>query len=499
MMKAYSYVRFSTPNQLLGDSQRRQLDASRTYATEHGLELVDELLDLGISAFRGKNVAEGALGAFLDAVKAGKIERGSWLIVESLDRLSRQEVTKALTLFLEIINSGVTIHTLADDQTYTPGRVELTGLIVSLVSMSRSHEESKIKGQRVAAAWANKRASGKPMTAMCPSWLRLESGEFVVIEERARVVRAMFEDHASGLGIYLIVKRLNQEKVPTFARSPTWGFSTVAKYLSSRAVLGELVAKGRPTIVGYYPAIVDEELWHRARADRAARRRGGGPRGVRVSNVFTSVAKCGNCGSSMLLDHGSLICLGAKRGHGCAVMTRWPYVHFERQFLRWIEEIELESLVRTDDKRAELDRSIQSLEGRRIEVTQERDKLLQVLLVHDADYIVAKLKEVEARVSVIEAELREKTDERASAIPVDGLALKELIKHLQSQGADTVGGQAEDRSSLTDPDHLFKMRALVASRIRSLVESLVVTVESEVGRWFVVEFRSGGTHVVFDN
>lgn len=90
---AYSYVRFSTPQQLKGDSLRRQLEASERYVTENGLVL-DETLnlrDLGISAFRGKNVERGALGAFIKAIETGKVKEGSYLIVESLDRLSREK------------------------------------------------------------------------------------------------------------------------------------------------------------------------------------------------------------------------------------------------------------------------------------------------------------------------------------------------------------------------------------------------------------------------
>src|SRR5437879_2330587 len=64
--KAYSYLRFSTPDQLKGDSQRRQLEAARSYAREQGLELDEELTfhDLGVTAFRGKNANVGMLARF---------------------------------------------------------------------------------------------------------------------------------------------------------------------------------------------------------------------------------------------------------------------------------------------------------------------------------------------------------------------------------------------------------------------------------------------------
>src|SRR5260370_19931998 len=69
--KAYSYVRFSTPDQMKGDSFERQTRKAAEYASAHGLDLDTTLTfrDLGVSAFRGKNAQTGALTAFVDAVE----------------------------------------------------------------------------------------------------------------------------------------------------------------------------------------------------------------------------------------------------------------------------------------------------------------------------------------------------------------------------------------------------------------------------------------------
>jgi hypothetical protein len=50
--RAYSYIRFSTPEQAKGDSLQRQTDAARAWAARHGLELDEELTfrDEGVSA-----------------------------------------------------------------------------------------------------------------------------------------------------------------------------------------------------------------------------------------------------------------------------------------------------------------------------------------------------------------------------------------------------------------------------------------------------------------
>src|SRR6266581_6112762 len=104
--RAYSYVRMSTKVQSKGASKARQLEDSARYAAEHGLELVREeeaYEDIGVSAFKGQNVQSGALGRFLKAVRERKINPGSYLLVESLDRLSRQSPFDAANMMREIV------------------------------------------------------------------------------------------------------------------------------------------------------------------------------------------------------------------------------------------------------------------------------------------------------------------------------------------------------------------------------------------------------------
>ena len=80
------------------------------------------LADEGVSAYRGRNIEEDkGLGGFLFACRAGLIERGSYLLVESLDRVSRMEPYYAQRLLGDIVvEGGVTIVTLNDAQAYIP-------------------------------------------------------------------------------------------------------------------------------------------------------------------------------------------------------------------------------------------------------------------------------------------------------------------------------------------------------------------------------------------
>jgi hypothetical protein len=58
---AYSYIRFSSAEQALGDSYRRQREKADAWAAENGYVIRDTLEDLGVSAFRLKNLKEGPL------------------------------------------------------------------------------------------------------------------------------------------------------------------------------------------------------------------------------------------------------------------------------------------------------------------------------------------------------------------------------------------------------------------------------------------------------
>ncbi|MBL1822880.1 recombinase family protein, partial [Klebsiella pneumoniae] len=60
----------------------------------------------------------GAFGEFLAAVESGVIEAGSVLLVESLDRVSRQDIDTARERLRKILLAGVDVVTLADNSWY---------------------------------------------------------------------------------------------------------------------------------------------------------------------------------------------------------------------------------------------------------------------------------------------------------------------------------------------------------------------------------------------
>src|ERR1039458_3975074 len=118
---AISYIRFSSRKQAPGVSVERQTELTRDFCHRHKLNLDESrsILDPALSGFRGANTAQGNLGTFIKAVKAGKIEVPIVLCVEALDRITRHETTEAVHLFTELILLGVQIGLVSDDKIIT--------------------------------------------------------------------------------------------------------------------------------------------------------------------------------------------------------------------------------------------------------------------------------------------------------------------------------------------------------------------------------------------
>lgn len=347
--KAYSYIRFSTPEQAMGDSKRRQVEKAEQYALANGLELVDEqFTDLGVSAYRGRNKKHGALGDFRQAVDEGAVEPGSYLLVESMDRLSREIPHVATYLLVEICDSGITVVTLNDGRVYdkeTLRREPMAFLIAYLVA-ARANDESETKSRRLREVWKHKKAlataNKTPMTKRIPAWLsmRPDRSGFDVIEDRANIVRRIFEESEQGAGQHSIANRLNTDAIETFGdgtrKAAFWHRSYVAKILKNPAVFGtftphetrevdgQKVRDPLPPIPDYYPAIVSEEQFGRVNGRRG---RQAPPMRIKkgeVSNILAGLAVCPLCESTMTrVNKGKgngkpyLVCTKAKSGAGC--------------------------------------------------------------------------------------------------------------------------------------------------------------------------------------
>ena len=450
--KAFSYLRMSTEEQLKGDSLRRQKTASAAYAEEHNLELVDSLEDIGVSAFKGKNRKSGALKVFLDLVEEGKIPSGSFLLVESLDRLSRERVTEPLGLLLQLISNEITVVTLSDGKKYHDD-VEPMDLMYSLIIMMRAHEESEMKSFRVREAWKNKRTNmlKKPMTATCPGWLQLnkEKNQFEPIAERVEVVRRIFEMTLKGMGRNVIARTLNEEDVPTFSkRGKGWYGATVQKIRHNIAVMGYYPVGGNRLVggipdestKGYYPQIIAEDIFYQAQASVKGRGRKAGNKGKYFANLFQGLAFCSECGAPMrMLSKGHhkakvYLCSSVHMGKECDHRVRHKAAFIERKFFNASIPINYDFF---DDKpsRKELAQGKRDRLEHAIKTNEHKiDEILELNL-SEVETVKAKIQSLNDDIQRMKIELVEvkKDLQRSDRSPLEAFNVtQELSKKLEA-------------------------------------------------------------------
>jgi DNA invertase Pin-like site-specific DNA recombinase len=365
---AYSYIRFSDPSQAAGDSLRRQTEKAADWCEDNGVRLDTALTlrDLGRSAFRGKhreNPDRHALAAFLQLVEQGKVPRGSYLVVEALDRLTREDIQPALLLVLGLLQAGVRIVQLIPvAQVYTD-RSGPHEVMLMIVELMRGHSESKAKSDRVGAAWTQRRKKARErsglLTRRLPAWVEERGGRPALIPERAAVVRRVFELAGTGHGLYAIMRLLTDEKVPAFGPSGRWSISYIDLILRDRRALGELQPRGQggkpegDPIKDYFPRVVSDEAWERARLGAQERYRRPG-RVTADVNIFQGLLKGAKDGASYTVGKETgagkpyriLRSVAPRLGMGSAYS--FPLATFEVAVLTCLKEIDPHEILNGD-------------------------------------------------------------------------------------------------------------------------------------------------------
>ena len=351
--KAYSYIRFSQLSQGKGSSIERQSELAKQWAVLNGYELCEPIVDRGKSGFTGEHVHTGNLGKFLTLVEKGYYEKGSVLIVESLDQLGRDEALNAINRFTQILMAGIDIVTMIDvvdedkaefsDDDVKKRAERYTGSIPyakmgDVVSiMAAAHNESVKKARRsiINQERARERAQkhGWGITTKCPEWVEYYKDEITEtiggVEKKRKVIKFKEKEKRIEIlqgaidayidnneGLSLIAKRFNKT-VSTWGKAKQWQKTSFSRIFRNRQLIGEyqpykmgVDEKGRPSkraehripagppIENYYPAVIDEVRFKELQGVIEYRRNNVRKRG-KAYYLIPRLSTCGYCGNSM--------------------------------------------------------------------------------------------------------------------------------------------------------------------------------------------------------
>jgi hypothetical protein len=380
----HPYARISDPEQRKGGGLVRQTEDEETLAKINefcrlfGFKLSKRFrIDDGVSAWQGLNASpEHELGQFLAEAKRGLIPAGDCLILENYDRLSRQDPWAAIGLVNDLRQLGIHVGRLDRMKLLRCDSTDYGDFFEAAVEFMRGNSESNAKSDRNGSEWRRKRKAAREskavMTHQLPAWVREENGKLVLIPDRAAVVRRIV-DLAADQGLFAIRRLLENEKVPAFGANVVrakrkrsafcgrWSVSYLHTILTDRRALGEFQPRGPggepdgQPIPDYFPRVVSDEAWKRARRGMEERHRKPG-RVTDEVNVFGGLLRDARTGESYAVGkemgqgkpYRSLRSTAPRSGAGKAYA--FSLAAFEGAVLQCLKEIDPHKILNGDDK-----------------------------------------------------------------------------------------------------------------------------------------------------
>jgi DNA invertase Pin-like site-specific DNA recombinase len=375
--------------------------------------------DLGISGRHEANLDPeiGALGTFIQQVKNGEIERGSYLIIEKLDRFSRaspQRMGGIIGELVEIHEINIVILHPAERviTADTINKIDVT-ILISL-ELQMAFAQSEEKSYRLGKVWERKRreiADKVVVSKALPDWLYFSETTSTIepVSDKTKAIEYLFEQTINGVGQYTLTKQMNSLFKPISNprkgnEIPKWTSSYISKLLRDRRLLGEYqchkityekerhegkiknkrkrVPEGDP-IKGYFPRVISDDVFYKAQSAKADRYKWDRFDFSHMVNLFTGLVYNAYTGNKMIIQStktkrsdGStyiqkrLIDYSAKNGIEGACPWTVEYFQLESLLLDAISEINLTMFSQTVDAVSQERRSLEeTLSGIRSQIS----------------------------------------------------------------------------------------------------------------------------------
>lgn len=454
--RAAAYAGVSTDLQAERHTIDAQLHAIRQYAQQHGVELVVEIRDEGVSGTVPFEERPGG-AKLLECGREGLIDA---VIFYTADRLGR-DVVEARLAVRKLQRLGLELMCVTQTFDGSPENEFAFTALLAAAELDR-----KLIVRRTTVGRRRSARAGKYMASIPRYGYRKdEEGRIAIVPEEAAVVRQVFEwTVGENLGLVAIANRLNARGVPPphNAKSPKkqadrWLPTTISKMLRAVCYTGQ--GKYGPEAFTY-PAIVDPELFHAAQAALARRQRaniGDAKAGYWLSGLVF----CRRCG---VRAQGAKLGRARRRAYRCGGWHRGRRQGHGRYYW-WADEVEaavrkqMEKLMWEPEKvesrlKAWLEEEVSDLQAkaaqeREMRERQERLKVEEhrVLALYrkgliDDDALARQMEDVSRERASLEDQLRALDEERKRAAQdiAEASFKMELLRRLRHEGLRALRG-----------------------------------------------------------
>ena len=282
-MNAVIYARYSSSSQT-EQSIEGQLRVCNEFAAKNGYTVIHEYID---RAMTGTNAERPEFLHMIDNAKLGEF---SHIIVYKVDRFARNKYDSVFFKH-KLGQSGVKVVSATEAISDTPeGR--LVESILEVMAEMYSHDLS----QKVKRGIRESILKGNHFGGNMLYGYKLVNKHIEIDEEKANIIRQVFQDYADGKSKKTIVDDLNARGLTTgkgkkFTVNSFWNTLSNQKYISEYYIDGIKVN---------YPPIIDKELFERVQRQLANKKQAPASAKAKEEYILHGKAFCGHCGSNMI-------------------------------------------------------------------------------------------------------------------------------------------------------------------------------------------------------
>lgn len=308
MKTAVIYARYSSSNQT-EQSIEGQLRVCHEFAERENILILDTYIDRAMTG-TNDNRAD-----FQRMIKDSSKREWNYVIVYKLDRFSRDKYATAVHK-KTLKDNGVKLLSATECIPDTP-----EGIIMESLIEGMGQYYSEELSQKVRRGMNETRQKGNFTGGHLLYGYSVENKKVIIDEEKAEIVRYIFEQYSVGVYVEDIIAELTAKGV--YNRGKPFARNTVYKMLKNEKYSG--IYRIRDEVFeNMYPQIVTPKIFEIVREKVKVNQYG--KRSLDVVYLLRNKMKCGYCGQSINAECGTskngkrkhyYKCFGRKRNSGC--------------------------------------------------------------------------------------------------------------------------------------------------------------------------------------
>lgn len=287
MKTAVIYARYSSDSQS-EQSIEGQLRVCQEYAKAHDILILNTYID---RAMTGTNDNRPE---FQQMLKDSNKREWNFVLVYKLDRFSRNKYEMAMHK-KTLKDNGVKLVSAMEYIPDTPEAIIIESMLEGYAEYYSAELSQKIK-----RGMFETRQKGFYQGGGLPYGYKINGRKIEIDEEKAEIVKYIFNQYASGIYVSQIIKDLTQKgilrKGKSFATNTIYGILKNEKYLG-------IYKHENEVIDNMYPKIIDNEVFEKVRAK--SRKNAYGKRSVKTIYLLRNKLVCGYCGHPISAETGT--------------------------------------------------------------------------------------------------------------------------------------------------------------------------------------------------